>query len=78
MSSCEGWRLRVSWFSNRHFYTYLGSQFVFYGNGNWKASARGNSIRGQQAGKNRSAMPAVCCSVLTNKIILKGPGATNV
>ena len=28
-------------------------QFIFSGNGNWKASARGNSIWGQQSGRNR-------------------------
>ncbi len=28
-------------------------QFIFSGSGNWKASARGNSIKGQQAGVNR-------------------------
>jgi hypothetical protein len=27
-------------------------QYRFCGCGNWKASARGNSIKGQQAGKN--------------------------
>ena len=27
-------------------------QYRFYGCGNWKASARGNSIKGQQAGSN--------------------------
>ncbi|CAL5223830.1 g6406 [Coccomyxa viridis] len=26
--------------------------FIFFGNGNWKASARGNSIWGQQSGRN--------------------------
>ncbi|EIE27493.1 hypothetical protein COCSUDRAFT_21423 [Coccomyxa subellipsoidea C-169] len=28
-------------------------KFIFSGSGNWKASARGNSIKGQQAGVNR-------------------------
>jgi hypothetical protein len=28
-------------------------QFVFHGNGNWSAAARGNSIKGRQSGVNR-------------------------